>query len=423
MISGHKIHNAADATYPESKLALVLFAHHHGTDNIASQRFRGLLRYLPRSRYNVHVFTGPWLRTDAAHGPEITPVSAPLLSKALNAARLAVLWAMLSSGLPGHARIGGNSWISRVVELARIRVRRELAAGNRVVVMATYSPVDALIAARLLAQEEGVPLVQDFRDGLAYESLGRKGAFFRLLRRFLEGWAVRPAVRITSVTSSLVAHFAASYPKIPACLLFNGFDSDDISVVSTIEKNDVFSTSRDVVVGHFGRISASDGGNRCSFEQLLEFLERGNFSGSLAFFGTLTEFERDLLSKSNLNFHYYGQLSRQKAIEEMRNMSALLLVTSDRASVATGKIFEYLFSGRRIVLATLRHNEAARLLEEIGDDDLVIDFSNPATIPAPKEFADCLRRPFTRNRDRILRFEKSSQALELDAILQASASE
>lgn len=410
-----------DGARPDGKLALILLAHHHGSENIASQRFRGLLRHLPRTEHSVHVLSGPWLRDEAGQEAEVTSVPAPLLATASIVARLAVLSAMLRPDLAGLGRIAGDSWIARVVELARAKVRTELAAGNRVVVMATYSPIDALIAARLIAQAEGVPFVQDFRDGLVYENLGRRGAIFRFLRRFLEGWAVRPAARVTAVTPPLVSHFKSSFPGVPVDLLYNGFDAMEMPDSFQSHHGDDSSAASEVLVGHFGRVAASDAGSVRSLKMLLDFLGRVEFLGKLAFFGTLTEFDIAELNKRNLKFEYYGNIPRDKAIANMQAVDALLLVTSDRASVATGKIFEYLFSGRRIVLATLRWNEAARLLEEIGDDDVILDFSQPASIPSPVEFSESLRRPFIRNRERIKRFEKSAQAIELAAILRAAA--
>ena len=409
------------AATPDGKLTVVLLAHHHGSDNIASQRFRGLLRYLPRSQYKVQVLCGPWQRSETELNLEVTCVSAPLLAKASAAARLWVLGAMLRSGKVRFGKIGGDSWIAKAVDLARTRVRAELAAGNQVVVMATYSPVDALIAARLVAQAEGVPFVQDFRDGLAYESLGRKGTVFCYLRQVLEGWAVRHAAGITSVTRSLVAHFAASYPETPTHLLYNGFDNAEFPINATVGPNSESTQVLKVTLGHFGRVSASEAARLRTFTSLLDYLERAKFMGILSFFGELTDQETDLLARSPLCTEIHGQVSRQLAVENMRSMAALLVVTGESEGVATGKIFEYLFSGPRIILATLRRNEAARLLEEIGDDDMVLDFSDPATIPAQAVFAEHLRRPFTRNRERIRRFEKSAQALELAAILQDAA--
>lgn len=408
----------SEVTIQEKKTALILLAHHHGAENIASQRFHGLLRHLPRSQYNIHVLSGPWLRPDTELSPEITPISAPLMSKATVSARLSVLFTFLRSGRIELSRIGGNSWIGEAVELARANVRAERKAGNRIVLMATYSPVDALIAGRLIAEAEGVPLVQDFRDGLVFENHGRKGLPFQLLRRALENWVMRPATSVTSVSRPLIAHFASKYSQVRAKLLYNGFDCTEIS---TFAGKSFYVDMDQLRIGHFGRISASDGESYLTFCKLLEFLEEGCFSEHLSFFGVLTNLELDLIERSSLSLEACGQVSRREAFQNMGVMNALLLITGKKEGVATGKIFEYLFAGRRIVLATQCYNEAARILEEIGDDDVILDFSDPSALPSVDELVVRLSQPFTRNRDRIQRFEKSEQARELALILEEAA--
>ena len=51
------------------------------------------------------------------------------------------------------------------------------------------------------------------------------------------------------------------------------------------------------------------------------------------------------------------------AAEVQRSADALVLLTSRNSSEATGKLFEYLFSGRPIV-ALAENNEAARIVRE-----------------------------------------------------------
>lgn len=407
----------------DGKIALVLFAYHHGTENVASQRFRGLLRYLPSQRHDVYIYSGPWSRPHDNSKEEVTSVGAPLLGNATLLGRFAVLKAMLRLRRFAREPVDGETWIAIVVRLARVRIRKELESGNQVVLLATYSPIDTLIAARLLATSEGVPLIQDFRDGLVHENLGRKGPCFQLIRRILEDWLVLPAAIITTVSRPLVEYFAASYPGIPVDLLYNGYYSAGPSGSLALPAPKLRSDSESLAIGHFGRISASDGGAKLSYRYLLRYLGYDGVPVKLAFYGTLTEWETVELSRTNLQFQHFGYIPRQEAILRMRNMDALLLVTSDRESVASGKFFEYLFSGRRIILATLRRNEAVRLLEEIGDDDIIIDFSKPQTIPGLTELVAHMRRPFKRNLARIRRFKKSIQVVELERILQTAAAQ
>ncbi len=56
-------------------------------------------------------------------------------------------------------------------------------------------------------------------------------------------------------------------------------------------------------------------------------------------------------------------VSRAEALALQRSADALVLLTSRNSSEATGKLFEYLFSGRPIV-ALAENNEAARIIRE-----------------------------------------------------------
>lgn len=62
---------------------------------------------------------------------------------------------------------------------------------------------------------------------------------------------------------------------------------------------------------------------------------------------------------------HLGLIERRSALALQRVADALVLVTSSNRSEATGKLFEYLGSGRP-VLALAHGNEAARIIEETG---------------------------------------------------------
>lgn len=407
----------------QKKNILLLIAHHHSKSNIASQRFRGLLRYLPEDNFQIYVFTGQ----ENAEIPdesniEILHSTAPLLSLVGWRAKMALLFKSMRKNKDPKSPNSQSCWIEEVVYNGRRLVQAERLRGNKIVVMGTYSPIDALIAASLIADAESVPLVQDFRDGLVYENLGRQGFIFRFLRVVLEALVVRDATIISTVSQPLVEYFGKRYKRKRVSLLYNGFDRLLIPCVSNSIDISV-SKSVNILIGHFGRISASDASAAKTFRQAVDFLgtEGSSFFGRVEFFGEMTNVEKSLLSTASLDYTLHGQVDREISLHKMGRMSALLLVTGDRTSVATGKIFEYLFSGRRILLFTGVQNEAARILREIGDDDIVIDFSNPQTIPTSYELQERLSRPFFRSFERIKRFEKSEQARELAAILSDAA--
>jgi glycosyltransferase involved in cell wall biosynthesis len=77
--------------------------------------------------------------------------------------------------------------------------------------------------------------------------------------------------------------------------------------------------------------------------------------------------EAALLAESGLGdvVRHLGYLPRAQALALQRRARALLLLTSDASCEATGKLYEYLASGRPI-LALAAGNEAARIIRETG---------------------------------------------------------
>ncbi len=402
-----------------SKSSLLLLAHHHCSDNIASQRFLGLIKHLSREHHSVRIISGPAPdETVGSSDPEITIFEEPLLSKASFVARLEVLWCMLVSRRSWLFMGKRKSWISNAVSEGRAYIHAEKRRGQPVVVMATYSPIDALIAARLIADSENVPLIQDFRDGLAFENLGRPGKVFFVLRKLVEAWSISSASVISTVSRPLVSYFQETYPKKEVCLLYNGFDCakfDSLGVESSKIKNE--SSQQSISIGHFGRVSASESARLQTLQMFLKIFEAGQFDGCLEFFGTLTETEKVMLADADLPCKAHGHIDRTIALENMGEMNALLILTGKNQSVATGKIYEYLFSGKRIILATQCQNEASRILAEIGDDDIILNFSDSAAIPALDVLEEKLAQPFSRNSEAIKRFDKSVQAQQLSQML------
>lgn len=83
--------------------------------------------------------------------------------------------------------------------------------------------------------------------------------------------------------------------------------------------------------------------------------------------GRLTTLERQVIEQCGAGefFEHLGTVDRRSALALQRSADALLLVTSNAASEATGKLFEYLGAGRPI-LALADGNEAARIVKETG---------------------------------------------------------
>ncbi len=105
----------------------------------------------------------------------------------------------------------------------------------------------------------------------------------------------------------------------------------------------------------------------------------------------------------------------------MRSKDALVLITGDRVGTVTGKIFEYLASGKRIILFSLVHNDAAKIIADIGDDDFVYVCGQSPIDEAAKALRECLARPFNRNMERIGVYDKKRQVTVVEGLIERFA--
>jgi glycosyltransferase involved in cell wall biosynthesis len=365
-----------------SKVNLFLFAAHHATGNVAAQRFKGLVKYLDADRYRVHVFAREQGAAAAVPGsPAVEVIRLPghcVGSESSLASSLLSMASAFVRSLP-FAVAGrggeGSPWLVNALAEADRRCRERLAAGERCVVVGTYSPIDALIAAASLASRHGIPCIQDFRDGLVFEPLGRPGALADAVRRLVEARVIAKASLVTSVSPALVEDFARRYPGRRVGLLPNGFDPDDFAdqaEADAREAEDIL--AREIpagaqLVGHFGRVGASDASASQSLERfvsLMNGIEDGHTRRHVLFVGELTERERHALERARFGVTAIKPVRRGLALQLMKRCDRLLLLTGNRVCCATGKVFEYLASGVPVVCVSGVENAASSILAETG---------------------------------------------------------
>jgi hypothetical protein len=161
----------------------LFFAAHHQSGNIAAQRFKGLLKYLDPMKYRVFVFTRKPASgaSDVAvpTGPDVSifPLSGHCVGSESSAmASMLILATAFMRSLPfmrSNDKTHARPWFAQALAEADRLCREKLAVGERCVVIGTYSPVDALIAAASLASRYHIGCVQDFRDGLVFRAAGQ----------------------------------------------------------------------------------------------------------------------------------------------------------------------------------------------------------------------------------------------------------
>jgi glycosyltransferase involved in cell wall biosynthesis len=207
--------------------------------------------------------------------------------------------------------------------------------------------------------------VADFRDGWTFEPLRPPlpTGFQRALDGRLEERVVRRADAVVSVTSPIVEDFTARL-GVPAELITNGFDPELVEPAPAPP-----TPEQELTFVHTGALSGPRGRDpRPLLQALRRLVEaepglRGSVQVVVA--GRSEEDERALVEAEGVGdlVRHVGYLPRAEALELQRAAGTLLLITSRDRCEATGKLYEYMASGRP-VLALAEGNEAARIVAE-----------------------------------------------------------
>jgi hypothetical protein len=363
-----------------SKVRLIVFAYHHNSSNIASLRYRGLIKYLDKELFEVFVISGYGDPEEKYENRQyIYPVDGSPIGKSSTKYSIAVTTALvIVNKLPKFLKSKhGNSWAVKAVKVASKLVNESKEKGQPCLVLGTYSPIDALIAAKCISSKFSIPLIQDFRDGFAFEPLGRTGFFANRARLLIENSVCSSSNIILSATPSINDYFSKKYGKSKAVLLMNGFDPDDqdsldSSYMSQAKEmlSDAIGSGR-FLIGHFGRISMSDASRKKSLEDLVEKVNDAPNSVKhtifFLFMGQLNSDEEEVLKKLDVPYRIFAAQHRKIALAAMSICDSFLLITGSGIGCVSGKIFEYMSFRKKIVHFSQVRNDAFKILNNYRD--------------------------------------------------------
>jgi len=289
-----------------------------------------------------------------------------------HALRRAQAWVMIPDGYVGWARAGGRA------------AARRIAAGGIDALWTTSSPESAHVAGLSLKRRFGLPWVADFRDPwVGRVTYAPPSRWHDARHRALEADVVRAADRITVVSEAMAALYRERYPDLSPeriVVLPNGVDADDWRRADA----GVFASTaedRAADAGRFVLLHAGQLAHRPTARTLLEGARRAIAADpSLAaalrirFLGGNEEIAAGDPLVRSLGAVVALDPSRPhlEALAAMRRADALVLLGHGGRADAllyTGKIYEYLTSGRP-VLAILDEGPAADLLRRTGQTPL-----------------------------------------------------
>jgi glycosyltransferase involved in cell wall biosynthesis len=237
-----------------------------------------------------------------------------------------------------------------------------------------------LIGLKLKKKYPGIQWIADLRDpwtDIYYYDKFYPTFLSKRIDSAYEKSVLISADKIITVGKSLKELFSSKITGIEEKIevISNGYDEEDFSVL-------IASKPGILTISYVGTLSGSYPIN--GFLKALKLLSEEGINFRLRFTGVVSQEHKELISSatdgSNIEFiPYSGHLT---AIRNMLDASVLLLIIPDHLSsrsIITGKLFEYLASGKPVICLGPVDGDAAKILEETGHGK-TFDYNDSAGI-------------------------------------------
>ena len=289
------------------------------------------------------------------------------------------------------------------------------------VIYSTFSPASNHLLGLHVKRRTGLPWVADFRDlwtdDYRYVAPPRR----RHGHRRLEQEILETADAVVGVTKRQTEVLAGHVPETPDkfVTITNGFDPDDFGRVGTVFRDLGF-----FVLGHVGRFDRWRS-SEAWFAGLRGFVQQlGGDAGRfrLHVVGHCSGEARQRLLETGATCCFTGHVSHEEAVRSMLAADALLLNIPDGPnadSVIPGKQFEYLASGRPILVVGPAGGECERLVADCGAG-LTADFNAARITSALARLFEAWRNgtPYQGcPAERLAEFSRATLAGKLAAVL------
>jgi glycosyltransferase involved in cell wall biosynthesis len=358
---------------------------------ISVQRVLSLARYLPEQGLEVHVLS--------AWNPTTPTIDRSLLQQVPASVRVhrtftpevpfqvkRTIWRWLSptekarQPQPRPANPSSRTWKERVVDGMRklfspdpevvwvpfaLRRARKLIKRYRIgSVIVTAPPFSALLIGIALQREfPGIQLISDFRDDWLRFFLGTfdflKGSAIRLRAVRIEREAVERSSRIVTVTPSLQQEMRGRYPDLPPgkfICIPNGFDPALFTGFQSRRH-----AGSNVVVTYVGTVYSTTSA-RYYLDALDCLPDPVRTRVETRFIGRIEAEERVYLQNRKSQVTEVGFVPQSEALRLMEETD-ILLVTMLDPTATSGKVYEYLPTGKPI-LAVAVEGELPQLIRE-----------------------------------------------------------
>lgn len=222
------------------------------------------------------------------------------------------------------------------------------------IIYSTASPYTDHLIALILSKLFKLPWVADFRDLWVDRPNFPKNKWRLFIDRKLEKMIIQNADHVVTATSLMADHFKRLYPRANYTSITNGYDEDDFTQIEKFSPN-----NKKFILTYTGIFNKEQNPQKF-FKAVHDAIQkRDDFKENfkLRIIGQLDnpgDFE-NMICFNKLELDKYSELipyiPHKQVITEMCQSTVLLLLVGEyphNESVLTGKIFEYIRSGRPV---------------------------------------------------------------------------
>ncbi len=293
-------------------------------------------------------------------------------------------------------------------------------------------PVDAIVSTgpphsmHLIAlrvhQKLKIPWLADFRDpwtGIDFYHQLKLTFLADRRHRILEKKVLREATAVTVVSRDMADEFKLLADR-EYKLVTNGFDEEDISPLPLDQLDELFTIS------HIGSINASR--NPAGLWKVLASMVKVNqaFAENLRIklvgkvdIDVIRDIEANGLADNFVRIEYMPHREVMKEIQKSQLLLLLINNTPNAKGILTGKVFEYLGSGRPILSIGPEDGDAAEILNETGAGKTA-DYNNEAKMRQIIEayFSKFLVQGLESNKASSAKFSRKALTGEIAGVLE-----
>lgn len=368
------------------KRVLIITYYFPPRPGVASLRLRGLAKYLPEFDWEPVILTASLPgQPDPMYRVIQTPYPGDVLYRIKRKLHLQGNKGFMEQiGIPLQIREGRKSVTSSMIRLTKgivaypddqkdwlpfaVKTANELLKKEKYdALLSSSCPVTAHLIAKELKVRHHIPWIADLRDLWTQNYYYEYGVLRKCIERRLEVKTLALADALVTVSEPLRDKLRALHRRKPVSVsaILNGFDPDDVGCAPL---------TKEFTITYTGHIYAKKRNPEILLEALNQLILEGVIDQrkvKLRFFGpTQYWFEREI-KRHHLEgvAKQYGIVPRDVALTKQRESQVLLQLTWNdprEQGVYTGKIFEYLASGRPILSIGWQKGVVSELLQETG---------------------------------------------------------